>query len=82
MISAGNNFAAPRKGDTRSWAAVAAVLEAGLTYDGFETCGCGRQPNPRPRTGAQVRARLRAGTRAGLTEPKALTLRDPADAHR
>ncbi|GAB1824012.1 hypothetical protein [Herbidospora sp. RD11066] len=58
MVNAGHDFAAPRKDRASAWAAVAAVLAAGLRYDGFETCGCGREPKPRPRTKAQVRAWL------------------------
>ncbi|NUR90225.1 MAG: hypothetical protein HOY71_39630, partial [Nonomuraea sp.] len=30
MVYAGHDFAAPRRHDARAWAAVAAVLEAGL----------------------------------------------------
>jgi hypothetical protein len=74
----GSRFAAPRKADDRRWAAVAAVLGAGLRY-GFETCGCSREPKYRPNTGAQVRARRRAGARNGLTDAEALALRDVAD---
>ncbi|WP_225992889.1 hypothetical protein [Actinomadura rudentiformis] len=73
MAFAGHDFAAPRKLDDNRWAAVAAVLEAGLAYDGFETCGCGHEPKSRPRTKAQVRARRRAGARQGLTDPEALS---------
>ncbi|RBQ18384.1 hypothetical protein DP939_19835 [Spongiactinospora rosea] len=79
MIYAGHDFAAPRKGDRRRWAAVAAVLEAGLRYEGFEPCGCGQVPAYRPHTSAQVRARLRAAARSGLTPAEALTLRDLPD---
>jgi hypothetical protein len=80
MTFAGHDFAAPRRTDDRRWAAVAAVLGAGLRYEGFEACGCGREPKYRPRNGAQVRARLRAGARNGLGDAEALALRDPADA--
>ncbi|GAB2865968.1 hypothetical protein GCM10022221_77930 [Actinocorallia aurea] len=79
MVCAGHDFAAPRKGDDSGWAAVAAVLGAGLRYEGFEACGCGREPKARPRTRAEVNARRRAGQRAGLTEAEALGLRDPAE---
>ncbi|GAB2908080.1 hypothetical protein ACFMQL_26755 [Nonomuraea fastidiosa] len=74
MRYAGHDFAAPRRGDERRWRAVEAVLEAGLRYDGFEPCGCGRQPKPRPRTSAQVRARRRLAARTGLPEADALSL--------
>jgi hypothetical protein len=80
MIFAGHDFAAPRKTKGRHWAAVAAVLEAGLRYDGFETCGCSRDPKYRPRTSAQVQARQRVAIRKGLTPAEALQLRDPTDA--
>jgi hypothetical protein len=77
MINAGHDFAAPRRDDKTGWAAVAAVLSAGLRYDGFETCGCSRQPKFRPRTSAQVRARRRIAARTGTSEATALAARDP-----
>ncbi|PZG51972.1 hypothetical protein C1I98_07855 [Spongiactinospora gelatinilytica] len=76
MIYAGHDFAAPRRGDRRRWAAVTAVLQAGLRYENFELCGCGPGPAYRPHTSAQVRARLRAAAREGLTTAEALALRD------
>ncbi len=76
MTFAGHDFAAPRRADDRRWAAVAAVLGAGLRYDGFEACGCSREPKYRPRTSAQVRARRRTGAREGLSDAAALSLRD------
>jgi hypothetical protein len=82
MVFAGHDFAAPRKTDDRRWTAVAAVLQAGLRYEGFETCGCSREPKYRPRTSAQVRARRRVGTREGLSDAEALALRDPGDVTR
>ncbi|MEV4472928.1 hypothetical protein ACFFR3_15795 [Nonomuraea salmonea] len=75
MHYAGHDFAAPRRGDERRWRAVEAVLTAGLRYDGFEPCGCGRQPKPRPRTSAEVRTRRRLATRTTLSDPEALSLR-------
>ncbi|MEV5750680.1 hypothetical protein AB0L00_22900 [Actinoallomurus sp. NPDC052308] len=81
MTYAGHDFAAPRRADDRRWAAVAAVLAAGLRYEGFEMCGCGHDPKYRPRTATEVRARLRAGTRAGLADAQSLSLRDVSDAH-
>ncbi|WP_212735488.1 hypothetical protein [Herbidospora galbida] len=60
MTYAGHDFAAPRRRRSGEWAAVAAVLAAGLRYEGFETCGCGRDPKPRPRTRAQLRRGLPA----------------------
>ncbi|MGP3934453.1 hypothetical protein [Nonomuraea sp. KM88] len=80
MIFAGHDFAAPRRTKDREWAAVAAVLGAGLRYEGFETCGCGSEPKYRPRTSAQVRARRRIAARRGLADAQALALRDPGDA--
>lgn len=80
MVYAGHDFAAPRKADDRRWAAVTAVLEAGMRYEGFATCGCSKNPAYRPNTSAQVRARRRVGARKGLTDAEALTLRDVADA--
>jgi hypothetical protein len=77
MINAGHDFAAPRRNDKSGWAAVAAVLSAGLRYDGFETCGCSRQPKFRPRTSAQVRARRRIAAKTGTSEVAALATRDP-----
>ncbi len=79
MAFAGHDFAAPRRRDGSGWAAVAAVLEAGLRYEGFEPCGCGREPKSRPRTAAQVRARRRVARRAGVPEAEALAARDPHD---
>ncbi|MFI6476832.1 hypothetical protein ACIBH1_02795 [Nonomuraea sp. NPDC050663] len=76
MTFAGHDFAAPRKTAHRQWAAVEAVLRAGLRYEGFETCGCGREPKFRPRTSTQVRARRRVAARDGLPEAEALALRD------
>ena len=77
MVYAGHDFAAPRRADDRRWAAVEAVLGAGMRYDGFEACGCGREPKHRPRTGAEVRSRRRVGAREGLTDITALSLVDP-----
>jgi hypothetical protein len=79
MLLAGHDFAAPRRHDKSGWAAVAAVLAAGLRYDGFETCGCSRDPEFRPRTAAQVRQRLRLADRTGVGIAAALAARDPYD---
>jgi hypothetical protein len=79
MVTAGHDFAAPRRGNVSGWAAVAAVLAAGLRYDGFETCGCGREPKFRPRTSAQVRQRRRLAARRGLPLADLLSARDPYD---
>ena len=79
MVFAGHDFAAPRRGDKSGGVAVAAVLAAGLRYEGFETCGCGRQPEFRPRTSAQVRTRRRLADRTGVAVPVMLAARDPYD---
>lgn len=79
MVPAGHDFAAPPRRDGSGWAAVAAVLSAGLKYEGFEPCGCGRVPEFRPRTAAQVRARRRVARRAGVPGAQALSARDPHD---
>jgi hypothetical protein len=77
MVFAGHDFAAPRRHDKSGWAAVAAVLEAGLRYEGFQTCGCSRDPKFRPRTSAQVRARRRLADRTGIDVAVMLAARDP-----
>lgn len=79
MAHAGHDFAAPRRQDDSGWAAVAAVLEAGLRYEGFQTCGCGQDPKPRPRKAADVRIRRRLAQRNGLSEIDALKAPDPSD---
>ncbi|HWS33284.1 MAG TPA: hypothetical protein VN408_11135 [Actinoplanes sp.] len=75
MVNAGHDFAAPPRRDASGWVAVAAVLQAGLRYDGFEPCGCGQVPRFRPRTGAQVRQRRRLSVRRNV--PLAEALADP-----
>ncbi|GAA4605240.1 hypothetical protein BJY16_005309 [Actinoplanes octamycinicus] len=76
MVLAGHDFAAPRRRDTSGWRAVAAVLAEGLRYDGFEMCGCGREPKFRPRTSAQVRRRRRLAARSGVPLADLLATRD------
>lgn len=56
---------------------MAAVLETGLRYEGFETCGCSRDPKFRPRTAAQVRERRRLADRTGIDVAVMLAARDP-----
>jgi hypothetical protein len=80
MVLAGHDFAAPRRRNTSGWAAVAAVLAAGLRYEGFQMCGCGREPKFRPRTSAQVRQRRRLAVRNGVAVADMLAARDPYDA--
>lgn len=76
LTFAGHDFAAPRRSDTSGWAAVAVVLAAGLRYEGFERCGCGREPKSRPRTRAQVNERMRIAARHP-TVPIAEVLQSP-----
>lgn len=80
MFFAGHDFAAPRRRDDSGWAAVTAVLTAGLRYEGFGTCGCSREPKFRPHTNAQVRQRRRLATRNRVPIAEALAARDPYDA--
>lgn len=54
-----------RRRDSKAWTVVAAVLNAGLRYEGREPCGCGKEPKFRPRTRAQLRARRIAAARTG-----------------
>ncbi|WP_406405471.1 hypothetical protein [Streptomyces sp. NBC_01643] len=65
MVCAGHDFAAPRRRDSKAWTVVAAVLNAGLRYEGREPCGCGKEPKFRPRTRTQLRARRIAAARTG-----------------
>ena len=51
MVVAGRDFQAPRKRNSKGWAAVAIVLGRGQNYD---SCGC-NGPGYRPRTKAQDR---------------------------
>src|SRR6185312_5726855 len=76
MAQVGHDFAAPRRRDDSGWAAVEAVLGAGLRYDGFETCGCGRYPAFRPRTRSQVKARRVLAERTGQSVAEALAMRE------
>ncbi|HUN37887.1 MAG TPA: hypothetical protein VMU95_38345 [Trebonia sp.] len=80
MINAGHDFAPPRRSDKSGWAVVAAVLSAGLRYEGFGPCGCGREPKFRPRTKAQLRARRAQAARSGIPEAVMLAARDPYEA--
>lgn len=76
MRNAGHDFAAPRRSNHNAWSAVAEVLVAGLTYDGFERCGCAREPKFRPRTKSQVRSRMRKAAREGVSPKEALASAD------
>jgi hypothetical protein len=76
MHYAGHDFAAPRRSNDSAWAVVADVLGAGLAYDGFERCGCGREPKFRPRTKSQVKARMRKAAREGVSPKEALAAVD------
>ncbi len=79
LLCAGYDFAAPRRSDWKAWSVVAVVLEAGLRYDGFERCGCGRDPKFRPRTRAQVRARRAVAARTGTPLVELLSQADPVE---
>ncbi|MFG2429529.1 hypothetical protein [Streptomyces sp. NPDC048590] len=78
VLCAGHDFAAPRRRNTKAWTVVAAVLGAGLRYEGLEPCGCGRRPEFRPRTRAQLRARRIAAARTGAPLAEMLRREDPA----
>ncbi|KAB2976879.1 hypothetical protein F8R89_35645 [Streptomyces sp. SS1-1] len=77
LICAGHDFAPPRRRDVHGWSVVAAVLGAGLRYEGRSVCGCGREPTYRPRTRAELRARRSVATRDGLPLSEALSRPDP-----
>lgn len=77
MTSAGHDFAAPRRRDTKAWTVVAAVLDAGLRYEGREPCGCGKDPKFRPRTRAEVRALRITAARTGTSLADVLGRVDP-----
>ncbi|MFI6642924.1 hypothetical protein [Streptomyces sp. NPDC050504] len=77
MSCAGHDFAAPRRRDAKAWTVVAAVLNAGLRYEGFGPCGCGREPGFRPRTRAQLRARRIAAARTGTPLAEVPARADP-----
>ncbi|MFB7591973.1 hypothetical protein [Streptomyces sp. NPDC056169] len=77
MVCAGRDFAAPRRRDLKAWTAVAAVLNAGLRYEGREPCGCGKEPKFRPRTRAQLRARHIEAARTGTPLAEILGRPDP-----
>ncbi|MEU9862562.1 hypothetical protein AB0D99_16990 [Streptomyces sp. NPDC047971] len=82
MSCAGHDFAAPRRRDAKAWSVVAAVLGAGLRYEGREPCGCVRRPAFRPRTRAQLRARRIAAARSGRPLAELLGSPDPETAPR
>lgn len=77
MHNAGHDFAAPRQHDSAGWSVVAAVLAAGLRYEGYEPCGCSREPKFRPRTRAEVRNRREHAGRHQLPPAEALSARHP-----
>lgn len=76
MACVGRDFAAPRRVDRRAWSVVAAVVAAGLRYDGRTPCGCAKEPKYRPRTRAELRARRQLAAREGIPLPDALSRRD------
>ncbi|GAA4019129.1 hypothetical protein GCM10022247_48470 [Allokutzneria multivorans] len=82
MRCAGHDFAAPSRRDTRAWSVVRAVVDEGLRYEGFEPCGCGKDPKYRPRTRADLRARRAVARREGISLAEALARRDAHIAER
>jgi hypothetical protein len=76
---AGHDFAAPRRSNRKAWSVVAVVLAAGLRYEGFQPCGCAREPEYRPRTRAQLRARRIAAARSGTLLKQLLRQADPLE---
>ncbi|MFB7285946.1 hypothetical protein [Actinacidiphila glaucinigra] len=54
---------------------MAAVLGEGLRYEGRSACGCGKEPEYRPRTRAELRQRRIVAARYGL--PLSETLSRP-----
>ncbi|MGW5779901.1 hypothetical protein [Streptomyces sp. NPDC003863] len=79
LLCAGHDFAAPRRSNRKAWSVVAVVLNAGLRYEGFESCGCGRDPKFRPRTRAQLHARRRVAARTGAPLAELLGQADPLE---
>lgn len=77
MYCAGPDFAAPGRNDRAGRSVVAAVLSAGMRYDGYDSCGCGREPKFRPRTRAELRARREYAARHALPPTGILSRRDP-----
>ncbi|MFI0895546.1 hypothetical protein [Streptomyces sp. NPDC020983] len=77
MACAGHDFAAPRRRDVRGWSVVEVVLRAGLRYEGLSGCGCSKEPEYRPRTRAQVRARRAVAAREGAPLAEVLARPEP-----
>lgn len=84
MVCAGHDFAAPRRRDSKAWTVVAAVLNAGLRYEGREPCGCGKEPKfrpaPEPSCG-HVESQQPEPARRSPTCWDAQTYKHPADLH-
>ncbi|MFE6888922.1 hypothetical protein [Streptomyces sp. NPDC057694] len=77
LVCAGHDFAPPRRRDARGWSVVAAVLAAGLRYEGRSACGCDREPRFRPRTRSELRARQAVAARDGLAHAEVFARVDP-----
>ncbi|WP_326808497.1 deoxyxylulose-5-phosphate synthase [Streptomyces sp. NBC_01775] len=77
MTDAGPQLAVPPRRDADGWAALAAVLEAGLR---FPAIGCEADgPGYRPRTMREVEERRTAAHRTGRPVAEMLATRDPWD---
>ncbi|MER5646311.1 hypothetical protein [Streptosporangium sp. NPDC002524] len=72
LTHVGSAFAAPRRRDTAAWRTLSLLLHAGV---GFHQ-GCCGGPGWRPRTPADVRARMTYARRTGESYARALVLRD------
>ncbi|MFI8828071.1 deoxyxylulose-5-phosphate synthase [Streptomyces sp. NPDC053431] len=68
MIHAGSAFAPPPRRDRNAWRALSVVLNAGI---GFHKSCCGG-PGYRPRTLAEVKARMAYARRTGEPAARAL----------
>ncbi|RJL32024.1 deoxyxylulose-5-phosphate synthase [Bailinhaonella thermotolerans] len=68
LIHVGSAFAAPKRRDAGAWRVLSVLLHAGVRF--HKSC-CGG-PGYRPRTPAEVRARLRRARRTGEPIGRAL----------
>lgn len=75
MVSAGTQFAAPKRRDTAAWRALGAVLASGLRFGSSCEC-CQDGPGFRPRTPREVRERLAHAAVTGGPVALAMQCRD------